>query len=152
MVFGLCHTERMLIALLVLALIPGVAQDQEKKPAGPPKKGDTVVVKGCFQGSALESSGIARKGGDEHFTEPLRYRLTGDKNVLKTMKAGHDGKVLIVTAELRTDLPKAGYGTKIGNSRIAVGVGGSRGMMPEPPPPVPVLKVSAFEDTGISCK
>lgn len=142
----------MLIALLLLALAPGLAQDREKKVDGPPKKGDVVVVKGCFKGSALESSSIGRKDGDQQFTEPLRYRLTGDKDVLKAMKADHDAEEVIVTAELRTDLPQAGRGTRVGNSRIAIGVGGSRGMLPEPPPPVPVLKVSAFEATGISCR
>lgn len=142
----------MLIALLLLALAPGLAQDREKKADGPPKKGDVVVVKGCFKGSALESSSIGRKDGDQQFTEPLRYRLTGDKDVLKTMKAEHDAEEVIVTAELRTDLPQAGRGTRVGNSRIAIGVGGSRGMMPDPPPPVPVLKVSAFQPTGISCR
>lgn len=142
----------MLIALLLFALIPGLAQEQEKKPVGPPKKGDTVVVRGCYKGSALESTGISRKDGEEHLTEPLRYRLTGDKEVLKTMKAEHDAEVVVVTAELRTDLPKPGAAARVGNSRIAVGVGASRGMMPEPPPPVPVLKVSSFESTGISCR
>jgi len=142
----------MLIALLLLTLVPGTAQDKEKKPEGPPKKGDIVVVKGCFQGSALESSSIGKKDGDEHFTEPLRYRLTGDKDVLKAMKADHDAEVVMVTAELRTDLPKGGPGARVGNSRIAIGVGGSRGMLGDAPPPVPVLKVSAFESTGISCR
>jgi hypothetical protein len=142
----------MLIALLLLTLIPGPAQDQEKKQAGPPKKGDIVVVKGCFKGSALESSGIARRDGEELLTEPLRYRLTGDKDVLESMKADHDAEVVIVTAELRTDLPKGGPGARVGNSRIAIGVGGSRGMLGDAPPPVPVLKVSAFEPTGISCR
>jgi len=142
----------MLIALLLLTLVPGMAQEQEKKPVDPPKKGDTVIVRGCYKGSTLESTGISRKDGGEHLTEPLRYRLTGDKDVLKKMKADHDAEVVVVTAELRTDLPKPGAAARVGNSRIAVGVGASRGMMPEPPPPVPVLKVSSFETTGISCR
>jgi hypothetical protein len=142
----------MLIAMLLLALIPGLAQDQEKKPTSPPQRGDTVVVRGCHKGSALESSGISHKDGEEQLTEPLRYRLTGDKDVLKTMKAEHDAEVVVVTAELRTDLPKPGAAARVGNARIAVGVGASRGMLPEPPPPVPVLKVGSFESTGISCR
>jgi hypothetical protein len=140
----------MLIALLLLTLVQGSADGQaKKKPEGPPKKGDIVIVKGCFKGSALESTGISHKGGEEQLTEPYRYRLTGDKDVLKRMKADHDAEVVSVTAELRTDLPKPG-GARIGNSRITIG--GSRGMLGEPPPPVPVLKVSAFESTGISCR
>ena len=38
----------------------------------------------------------------------------------------------------------------IGNSRVVVGVG--RGMAPEPAPPLPVLKVSSFDHTGINCR
>ena len=141
----------MLIALLLLTLAQGSADGQaKKKPQDPPKKGDIVIVKGCFSGSALESTGISHKDGEEHLTEPYRYRLTGDKEVLKRMKADHDGEVVSVTAELRTDLPKADGRPRIGNSRITVG--GSRGMLGEPPPPVPVLEVSAFEPTGISCR
>ena len=146
----------MLIALLLLTLAPWTAQDREKKDDGLPKKGDIVVVKGCFKGSALESSSISKasedeQGENEHFTEPLRYRLTGDKHVLKSMKANHDAEVVVVTAELRTNLPTRGPGARIGNSRIQIGVGGSRGMLGDAPPPVPVLKVSTFEITGIPC-
>lgn len=140
----------MLLALLLAALLQGSPDAQEKKkPEGPPKKGDIVIVKGCFKGSALESTSISRKDGEEHLTEPYRYRLTGNKDVLKRMKAEHDAEVVSVTAELRTDLPKPGA-PRIGNSRITIG--GSRGMLGEPPPPVPVLEVSAFEPTGISCR
>ena len=148
----------MLIALLLLTLVQGSADGQpKKKPEGPPKKGDIVVVKGCFKGSALESSSISKAGEDEegeneHFTEPLRYRLTGDKNVLKAMKANHDAEVVVVTAELRTNLPTRSPGARVGNSRIQIGVGGSRGMLGDAPPPVPVLKVSKFESTGITCR
>jgi hypothetical protein len=44
-VFGLCHTEPMLIALLLFTLVQGSADGQaKKKPEGPPKKGDIVIV------------------------------------------------------------------------------------------------------------
>ena len=142
----------MRIALLLLVATAVMAQDGPKKPEGPPRKGDAVVVKGCVRGGAVESTSIARPDGPEHPTEPLTYRLTGDKQVLKTLKEDHDGHVDAIAAELRTNLPSTTGGARLGGSRIAVGVGASRGMMPEPPPPVPVLKVTAFEHTGVTCR
>ena len=142
----------MIILALLLALLPSGWQDGESRPAKPPQKGDTVVVKGCINGGVIESTGIAKSDETEHLTELLAYRLTGDKKVVGPIKKDHDGHVDVVTAELRTDLPTSRSGVRAGNSRIAIGVGASRGMLPEPPPPMPVLKVSSIEHTGVRCR
>jgi hypothetical protein len=145
----------MVIALLLLTLIAGLQQDPPKeKENEPPKRGDTVIAKGCIRGGALETSDVSRRDGSVSALEDLvTFRLTGDKKQLEELKKEHDGHVDAITGELRTDLPTKGIGgRKIGNSRITVGVGGSRGMMPEPPPPMPVLKVASFAHTGVTCR
>ena len=164
MTSGLCHTVFMIIFLLlslamyVPSLPAGVAGDQDppkqdraQKEAKPPKRGDTVVAKGCLKGGVLESSDLTSGSGGDYI-EMTTYRLTGDKESLAEIRKDHDGHLDVITGELRTDLPKATRAAKIGNSRISVGVGPSRGMMPEPLPPMPVLKVKSFEHTGIDCR
>jgi len=126
-------------------------QGDEQKQAKPPRRGDVVVAKGCIRGGVIESGDLTSPSGGTYL-ELLTYRLTGEKNTLEEIKKEHDGHADVITGELRTDLPKPVQGRKIGNSRITIGVGPSRGMMPEPPPPMPVLKVASFEHTGINCR
>jgi hypothetical protein len=142
----------MVIALLLLIVAPALAQEQETKKARPPERGDRVIARGCLRGSVLENAEIAKAEGGERSTELFTYRLTGDKKIIEGIRKEHDGHADVITAELRTDLPKGTRGTKIGNSRITIGVGPGRGMSPEPPPPIPVLRVASLEHTGVSCR
>jgi hypothetical protein len=147
----------MVIALLLLMLAAGLQQDPPKEPKEnkPPKRGDTVVAKGCLKGSVLETSDLSGSDGTSAgLIDLVTFRLTGDKKMLQQLKKEHDGHADVLTGELRTDLPTSTFpiGKKVGNSRITVGVGASRGMMPEPPPPMPVLKVTSFEHTGATCR
>ena len=145
----------MVIALLWLLLAPPMMQDQdrEKEKSTPPKRGDIVVAKGCLRGSALERADLSRQGSADGYLDLVTYRLTGDKKTMQAIRKEHDGHADVITGELKTDLPTSTEtrGKKIGNTRIVVGVGG-RGMHPEPPPPMPVLRVTSFEHTGISCR
>jgi hypothetical protein len=151
MTSGLCHTVFMLIALLVLALI-GPGGVQEKAGTKPPKRGDKVTVRGCLSGGSLDSTEITSADEDDKETPPyyefVTFRLTGDKKVLKEVRMEHSGHVDLLHGTLGTDLPKPG--SRIGNSRVSIGIG--RGMSPEPPPPLPVLKVSSFEHTSVTCR
>lgn len=143
----------MVLALLLLLLAPAIAQDQDKdkENARPPKRGDTVIAKGCLRGSALENADLSRAEGTGRSSEIFTYRLSGDKKIIKEIRDEHDGHADVVTAELKTDLPtSSGFGKRIGNSRITIG--GSRGMGPEPPPPMPQLRVISFEHTGVTCR
>jgi hypothetical protein len=144
----------MLTALLLLAFVAGIQQDPPKDNK-PPKRGDTVVAKGCLRGGVLETADLMGPGGTgTALVDLVTFRLTGDKKTLQQIKKEHDGHADVITGELRTDLPTATErgGKKIGNTRITVGVGASRGMMPEPPPPMPVLKVTSFEHTTVTCR
>jgi hypothetical protein len=143
----------MVIALLLsfaMSFAPA-GQDRKDAEAKPPKRGDIVVAKGCIRGGVLESGSLTTPGAGDYI-DLLTYRLTGDKKTLEEIKKDHEGHSDVITGELRTDLPKATAGRTVGNTRITIGVGPSRGMMPEPPPPMPVLKVTAFEHTGVDCR
>jgi len=144
----------MVIALLLLLLAPAVQDPEEKKKPKPIEKGDIVLAKGCLDGSILESSDLSTREGEARFNEFVTYRLTGDKKLVKQIKDDHSGHLDVITAELRTDLPTSSLlsGRRIGNSRITVGVGAARGMGPERPPPIPVLRVTSFEHTGATCR
>ncbi len=143
----------MVIALLLsFAMSLAPMQDRKDPEAKPPKRGDTVIARGCIRGGALESGSLTTPGGGGGYIDLLTYRLTGEKKALEEIKKEHDGHADVITGELRTDLPKATRGAKIGNTRITIGVGPSRGRLPEPPPPMPVLKVKSFEHTGVNCR
>lgn len=152
MLFGLCHTVFMLIALLLFALtLTGLAQEKSGGEIKPPKSGDKVVVKGCLANATVDSNDVTGVDRESRYFEFVTFRVTGDKKVLREMREDHVGHIDVLHGELRSDLPRAGQtGTIVGNSRVTFGVG--RGMAPEPAPPLPVLKISSFDHTGITCK
>ena len=152
MLFGLCHTVIMLTALLLFALVlPGPAQEKSKGEVKPPRRGDKVVVKGCIANATIDSNEVTGADKESRYFEFVTFRLTGDKQVLADIRKDHVGHADVLQAELRSELPKPGQtGMTIGNSRVTFGVG--RGMAPEQAPPLPVLKVSSIEHTGITCR
>jgi hypothetical protein len=142
----------MLTALLLFALtLPGLTQEKSGGDIKPPKSGDKVVVKGCLANATIDSNDVTGADKESRYFEFVTFRLTGDKKVLEALRKDHVGHADVLHAELRSDLPRPGQtGKMVGNSRVTFGVG--RGMAPEPAPPLPVLKVSAFDHTGIHCK
>jgi hypothetical protein len=143
----------MLIALLLMLFMPVIQQEPPKEPK-PPKRGDVVVAKGCLRGGVLESADVSTPNV-ENQVSLITFRLTGDKKALQEIKKDHDGHADVITGELRTDLPTSTEtrGKKIGNTRITIGVGTNRGMNGDPvPPPMPVLKVTSLEHTGVTCR
>ena len=145
----------MVLALLLLfAFLPMIQQDPPKENK-PPKRGDVVIAKGCVKGGVLEAADLTGPGGTgAGLVDLVTCRLTGEKKAVQEIQKDHEGHADIVTGELKTDLPTTTeiHGKKIGKTGITVGVGGSRGMMQEPPPPMPVLKVTSFEHTGVTCR
>jgi len=150
--FGLCHTVLMLTALLLLALtLPASVQEKSTGEIKPPKRGDLVVVKGCVANATIDSNEVTGSEKESRYFEFVTFRLTGDKKVLDEVRKEHAGHSDVLHGELRSDLPKPGQAGKlVGNSRVSIGVG--RGMQPEPSPPLPVLKVTSIDHTGITCR
>jgi len=150
----------MAIALLLLMLssastdVQGKESSGQKESSKPPQRGDVVIARGCLTGGVLESAELANAEGTGRSPELLTYRLTGDKKMMEEIRKEHSGHADVITAELKTSLPKSSDmpGKQVGNTRITIRGGTSRGMGPEPPPPLPVLRVTSFEHTGATCR
>jgi hypothetical protein len=143
---------RFTIALLIIFVLPLSAQDAKQKP---PKKGDTIVVRGCLRGNAVEQADLMIEDAEgearENSTVPaLTYRLQGDKALLKELKDRHDHKVVQVKGILRSELSGSGIGTTVGRTRITIGAdprNPTRGAEQQ----LPVLDAKSFEPTTITC-
>ena len=143
------------IALLAIAVLIGpigVLATQERRADKPPRKGDRLVVRGCVNGPLLE--GIDSTGAEDTTVLPpgLTFRLSGDKKLLKQMRAEENGRKVQITGVLKSDLPQeASVGGRVGRTRIAVGVGTPDTMQQQAPPHRPVLEVKSFEPLAVSC-
>ena len=145
----------MTMILLAAALAFAGAIDQEKT-AKTPQKGDTIIVKGCLRGSALESTETGLLDSEARMMTALVYRLTGDKSALKQMRQEYDGRVVEATGILKSTLPPADEirGKTIGRTRIRIGVGSSSVGSPvnsEANRSIPVLEVKSYEGFPVKC-
>jgi hypothetical protein len=139
--------------LLVVALIFALGGTQEKaqEAYSEPKRGDTIVVRGCITGGKIESSETQVR--DKRGTYPVlvTYRLTGEKKALKQIKEDHDGHADVITGVLKSDLPNqnAPGGKRIGNTRVVIGEPPRTD--PHAPQFLPALQVKKIDHTGINC-
>ena len=138
----------------VLAIAVG-AQDK-KEPSALPKKGDAVVLNGCLRGGALDATDV--RAGEDAAATPLlsgqTFRLTGKKDLLKSMKEKHDGRLVEVRGRLKSDLQApAGYGAKLGGMRITIGgpASGAGARDAANQRSLPVVEVSTYQGTGTPC-
>lgn len=141
------------LSLAVIALTVGVLHAQDRRL---PKKGDTVVIRGCLRGSAIESAQTLSVGAEgettpEDSVPALTYRLQGKKDLLKELKDKHDRRVVEVKGILRSELGGSGIGTTVGRTRITIGVDARTGSGARNDQAVPVLEAQSFEGTTISC-
>lgn len=142
-----------IVALLVLA-VPLSAQ--QTTPQKPPKKGDTVSVRGCLRGNAVEQAELLIEGAEGEMSRNdqvplLTYRLQGDKKVLKELKDKHDRMVVQVKGILRSELSGSAIGTTVGRTRITIGAdprNPTRGTEEQ----LPVVDAKSFEATAVSCE
>jgi hypothetical protein len=138
--------------LILLCAVPLLAQTSTQKP---PKKGDTVSVRGCLRGSAVEQADllVEDENGDARQNDQvpaLTYRLQGDKSLLRQLKDKHDRMVVQVKGILRSELSRSGIGTDVGRTRITIGVD-PRNPTRGAEQPLPVLEAKSFEATTVSC-
>lgn len=142
-------------ALFIVLALFVVPVRQEAPPTKAPKKGDTIVVKGCLRGAALESTETGILGAGAATMTALVYRLTGNKDTLKQMRQKHDGSVVEVTGTLKSTLPPAdeSRGRTFGRTRVRIGVGtGSVGSpASEAARSIPVLEVQSYEGLPVKC-
>jgi hypothetical protein len=147
----------MTVLAWVIAAALGTAPMAGQARTQPPKKGDTVLIKGCLRGSAVESAGMMTVDAEgtprsEDAVPVLTYRLQGDKRLLKDLKARHDRKVVEVKGILRSDISGSGFGKDVGRTRITIGIDPRTGRSPHGEDrAVPVLEAISFEGTTVSC-
>jgi hypothetical protein len=144
------------LPLVVIAALPVMQASQEPAASGKvPGRGDTVVVRGCLAGPSLQSTETAAIDGSSEVTSPVTYQLKGDKKLLKTLRDDLDGRMVKVTGVLKSALPQDNSvgSTKVGRTKIVVGVGTptTTAGAPDSPPPLPVLEVKSYEGTATSC-
>jgi hypothetical protein len=144
------------VLCLAVAAVPAARAQQERSEPRTPKKGDTVVVKGCLRGGSLESTetSIADDIGTS-FTA-LVFRLTGDKATLKKMRDDHNGELVEVTGELKSTLPAANErrGRQFGRTRVYIGTGSQHvgaTAEAEASRSIPVLQVKSYEGHAVQC-
>ena len=141
---------------LAIALLLTVAPPQDKPAEGSkePKRGDTLVVRGCIAGGLIESSEAEANDSTGTYRGRVTYRLTGDKKALKQLKQEHDGHVDIVTGILKSNLPQENTprGKRVGNTHITVGVGTQPTNDPTAPQYLPALELKELEHTGVPCR
>ena len=128
----------------------------QTSPQKVPKKGDTVIVRGCLRGNSVEQADlmVEESEGETRRNEQvpvLTYRLEGDKSVLKALKDKHDRMVVQVKGVLRSELSRSAMGTDVGRTRITIGAD-PRNPSQGVDQPLPVLDARSFEPTTVSCK
>jgi hypothetical protein len=133
--------------LVLLLAAPGLSAADDPKP----KKGDTVVARGCVGGGVLEALDLVTKDGKKREVAALTFRLTGDKKLLKSLKEDHSDHSDTITGVLKTDLPdeRKSVGTRIGNTSIGIGMVNPNASTQRA---LPVLEVTEFEHTDIRCR
>jgi hypothetical protein len=138
--------------ITALALLVSVALAQDKPSAAkPPKKGDTVVVRGCITGGVIEAGELSSHDGEYTHLVPYDFRLTGKKEVLKAVKEEHLHHADAVTGVLKTDLPteRKGMSGRIGNTNVGIGMGPSQDYTQRA---IPVLEVTSIEHVDVRCR
>ena len=135
-------------AALAIAAPTGAGQLRELK------KGDKITVRGCLSGSALDSTDVKGPENTQPVLEPLTFRLTGDKNLLKDLRQKHNNRVVEVTGELKSDLSPGFQTRTVGRVRIGIGQPDAAPGRPqaESRRAVPVLELKSFEGGSTSCE
>lgn len=130
------------------------APREEGRRIKPAEKGDTISVKGCLSGNALIATESDEVDAAGVMANGLTFRLDGKKAVLKSLREAHDGRLVTVRGELKSDLPREqGQSATVGRMRITIG-----GAPPNPNSPyagnrrsLPVLEIESFTGSPTAC-
>ena len=140
-----------------VAIACAVSLVAQTAPQKVPKKGDTVIVRGCLRGNSVEQADlmVEESEGETRRNEQvpvLTYRLEGDKSVRaeSAPKDKHDRMVVQVKGVLRSELTRSAM-VNVGRTRITIGAD-PRNPSQGVDQPLPVLDARSFEPTTVSCK
>jgi hypothetical protein len=137
------------------AVLRGDQDSDRKRTSSGVKKGDTITVKGCLQGSLLQSTDVAGEDGVSLPMSVYTFQLKGKKELLRDLHEKHDGVVVSLTGELKSTITdQTSFGTSIGGTKVVLG-GDPRTReqaMQGTSQALPVLDVKSFEGSTVSCK
>jgi hypothetical protein len=149
------RTTLLLSLVLVSAGVLSAAQDTGRKKV--PDDSVEIRARGCFKGRVF--TGSDRTPEDERIAlgPPVAgrsFRVAAPKEVMAAVKK-HDGHWVTVEGIVRkADLEQAMLGTRVGNSRVVIGMPGrndpSRVNMAAPQS-VPVMDVTSVQFLDTSC-
>jgi hypothetical protein len=147
---------KVLVACCVLVLTAAAASASQNDKPKLPKKGDTVLIKGCLRGNAVEAAEMLSVDAEgekrsEGVVPQLTYRLDGKKELLKELRDKHDRTLVEVKGTLRSELGGSGIGKDIGRTRITIGVDPRTNRSPGADRVIPVVEATSFEATTVSC-
>jgi hypothetical protein len=149
------RTALVLFSIASLSAGATLAGDQDGDRKRGLKKGDTITVKGCLQGTLLQSTEITGEDNVPLTLATYSFQLKGKKDLLKDLAAKHHDLVVSVTGELKSTLTdESSFSTKIGGTKVVLG-GDPRTReqaMQGTSQALPVLDVKSFEGSTISCK
>ncbi len=111
------------LILLVIALVPQEAEKQPEKKI--PSDSVEIFASGCLKGRVFTATG--QREGENVSRGPdvtgRSFRLAGPREVMDVVKE-HDGDYVEVVGLVRKSaLPDNEPGKRIGNTRVAIGVG-----------------------------
>lgn len=156
--------RRSLVLCLLIAAAPAAlagtvpggqeAARDEGRRIKPAEKGDTISVKGCLSGNALIATESDEVDAAGVMANGVTFRLDGRKGELKSLREAHDGKLVTVRGELKSDLRREqGQSATVGRMRITIG-----GAPPNPNSPqaanrrsLPVLELESFTGSQTPC-
>jgi hypothetical protein len=151
------HVIRAIVLVSFGAISAGAAQQlPETEKTKAPVKGDKVVVRGCLAGNMLHADETRRTHDSGWQASLVTFRLSGPRNLLRTLKDEHEHEIVDVSGVLKSELPdtqSVPRGKTIGKTRVVIGMGQPpRGNSPgEAMPYFPVLEVASFEPAGGRC-
>jgi hypothetical protein len=102
----------------------------------------------------LESIGMAMADESDPLPSGHTFQLKGKKDLLKQLRAQHDGQLVEVTGVLKSKLmDEVQQGARIGKTRIVVGAESTtRGGAAPSYEPLPVLEAKSFEGLATTCR
>jgi hypothetical protein len=142
---------------LTIALVIAVAGTLQQDSSGNrlPKKGDSILVRGCLKGRSVESTETSIVHSETPMLTSFVYQLSGDKALLKKLRDEHDNSVVAVTGILKSTLPADGtLGGRTIGKRVRIGIGSpyiGSGVGAEASRSLPVLEVKSYEGISVRC-
>jgi hypothetical protein len=136
--------------LIVVASAAIAASGQQRPESGRPGDADVVTVRGCVSGSLLKSVQADPATVVGPLTASDRYRMIGSKEMRARIKKAN--KALVeVTGRIKPGPQTVVKDTKVGGTRIGIGVAPGSSSMEQQTPYTPTIEVDAIEIVAKSC-